>query len=282
MANSKETAKKQYKHFVQSVPEKSDWFKGFNFLLIESMQDLEDSFKNFEDGKTFIALDTETSDLDPENLELVGYSYCMDGKNAYYVPINHFNYGHNLGEEAVAYIYDKMCRARQVFMYNVKFDARVFEYRGFKELSEEDKKKRFMFVRYDMSKVKLFDVMIPCWLSDTNVKMPSLKMCLSEDTFVKTTNGDKYIQDVKVGDFVVLGDTSFKVLDNMYKGIKPLLELEFEDGSIVKCTEDHQFLVRGSLGLFWVMAKDLTEDMDIVESKDITKEDIKFLLEGRA
>lgn len=173
----KQEAKAAYKHFVQAAKKVPDWHKNFNFVLIESMEELQKVFdeSKWEPGKSFMSLDTETTDLDAEKLELVGYSFCIDGKTAYYAPVYHFEYEHNLGEDAVEFIYQRMCEARRVFMYNMKFDARVFEFRGYKENEEKLKDKRWLFVKYDMSKVNYFDVSIPCWLGDTNMKLPSLK-----------------------------------------------------------------------------------------------------------
>lgn len=171
----KAEAKAAYKHFVPPARKVENWWKNFNFILIESMEDLKNAFKDFVPGKSFMSFDTETTGLDAEELELVGFSFCLDGKSAYYVPVYHFQYPGNLGEPAVQFIYDRMCEAKKVFMYNMKFDARVLEYRGYQEHKEELDKKRWMFVKYDMSKVPYFDVSIPVWLGDTNIKLPSLK-----------------------------------------------------------------------------------------------------------
>lgn len=122
-----------------------------------------------------MSFDTETTGLNFEELELVGYSYCLDGKTAYYVPIYHFEYEHNLGEEAVEFIYNKMCEATKVFMFNARYDMRVFEFRGYKENKDKLKDKRFKYVKYDMSKVNYYDVAVPVWNADTNIKLPSLK-----------------------------------------------------------------------------------------------------------
>jgi DNA topoisomerase-2 len=44
-------------------------------------------------------------------------------------------------------------------------------------------------------------------------------------------------------------------------------EIELEDGTIVKCTDNHRFLVNGE----YIEAKDLTEDMDILDIKKVEK-----------
>lgn len=171
MANEK--AKSGYKHWVGAVPKIENWYKNFNFVLVESMEDLESIFKDKEDY--YMAFDTETTGLDFEEIDLVGYSFCLDGKTAYYVPVYHFQCEGNLGEESVKFIYERMCEAKKVFMYNMRYDARIMEYYGYKENKADLDKRRWMYAKFDMSKVDYYDVSVPVWLADTNQKYPSLK-----------------------------------------------------------------------------------------------------------
>lgn len=171
MANEK--AKSDYKHWVGAVPKIENWYKNFNFVLVESMEDLESIFKDKKDY--YMAFDTETTGLDFEEIDLVGYSFCLDGKTAYYVPVYHFQYGGNLGEESVKFIYERMCEAKKVFMYNMRYDARIMEYYGYKENKADLDKRRWVYAKFDMSKVDYYDVSVPVWLADTNQKYPSLK-----------------------------------------------------------------------------------------------------------
>ena len=171
MANEK--AKSDYRHWVGAVPKIENWYKNFNFVLVESMEDLESIFKDKKDY--YMAFDTETTGLDFEEIDLVGYSFCLDGKTAYYVPVYHFQYEGNLGEESVKFIYERMCEAKKVFMYNMRYDARIMEYYGYKENKADLDKRRWMYAKFDMSSVDYYDVSIPVWLADTNQKYPSLK-----------------------------------------------------------------------------------------------------------
>lgn len=171
MANKE--AKIDYKHWVGAVPKVGSWYKNFNFVLVESMKDLENIFKDKKDY--YMAFDTETTGLNFEEIDLVGYSFCLDGKTAYYVPVYHFQYEGNLGEESVKFIYERMCEAKKVFMYNMRYDARIMEYYGYKENKEDLDKRRWMYAKFDMSKVDYYDVSVPVWLADTNQKYPSLK-----------------------------------------------------------------------------------------------------------
>ena len=202
MASGKAEAKSIYKHYVPAVKAVDDWFKNFNFVLIESMKDLETVFVNYKPGTYYMSFDTETTGLNFEELDLVGYSFCLDGKTCYYVPVYHFNYEHNLGEPAVEFIYHKMVEAKVVFMFNARYDMRVFEFRGYKEKKEELKDKRFRYVRYDMSKVNYFDLAVPCWNADTNKKMPSLKWSSEHFLGLKQMHFDEVID--QAGNFFYL------------------------------------------------------------------------------
>ena len=274
---SKAEAKKTYKHFVPEAKKVPDWYKNFNFVLVTSMGQLNQIFINskWEPGKSFIAFDTETTGLDFEELDLVGYSFCIDGKSAYYVPVNHYEYENNLGEPSVKFIYDRMCEANKVFMYNARYDERVIEMVGFKDLSEEDKKKRFNFVKYDMSKVNIYDVMNSVFNADTNIKLPSLKNCFVAGTEILTTNGKKSIENVSCGDKVVLGGKEFNVIESSCSGVRDVIKLEFEDGYKVQCTPDHKFLVRRENELVWVEAEYLTDSDNIVTLGDLRYEELK-------
>lgn len=192
MANEK--AKSDYKHWVGAVPKIENWYKNFNFVLVESMEDLESIFKDKKDY--YMAFDTETTGLDFEEIDLVGYSFCLDGKTAYYVPVYHFQYEGNLGEESVKFIYERMCEAKKVFMYNMRYDARIMEYYGYKENKADLDKRRWMYAKFDMSKVDYYDVSVPVWLADTNQKYPSLKWSSLHFLGIEQLHFDEVIENV--------------------------------------------------------------------------------------
>lgn len=189
----KEKDKANYVPWVGAVPKIENWYKNFNFVLVESMEDLEKIF----DGKKdfYMAFDTETTGLDFEEIDLVGYSFCLDGKTAYYVPVYHFQYSGNLGEESVKFIYDRMCDAKKVFMYNMRYDARIMEYYGYKDNKEELDKKRWLYAKFDMSKVSYYDVSVPVWIADTNIKYPSLKWASLHYLGIEQLHFDEVIED---------------------------------------------------------------------------------------
>ena len=189
----KEKDNANYVPWVGAVPKIENWYKNFNFVLVESMEDLEKIF----DGKKdyYMAFDTETTGLDFEEIDLVGYSFCLDGKTAYYVPVYHFQYSGNLGEESVKFIYDRMCEAKKVFMYNMRYDARIMEYYGYKDNKEELDKKRWLYAKFDMSKVSYYDVSVPVWIADTNIKYPSLKWASLHYLGIEQLHFDEVIED---------------------------------------------------------------------------------------
>ena len=189
----KEKDKVNYVPWVGAAPKIENWYKNFNFVLVESMEDLG---KIFEGKKDFyMSFDTETTGLDFEEIDLVGYSFCLDGKTAYYVPVYHFQYSGNLGEDSVKFIYDRMCEAKKVFMYNMRYDARIMEYYGYKDNKEELDKKRWLYAKFDMSKVSYYDVSVPVWIADTNIKYPSLKWASLHYLGIEQLHFDEVIED---------------------------------------------------------------------------------------
>jgi hypothetical protein len=84
-------------------------------------------------------------------------------------------------------------------------------------------------------------------------------MCLAGETLIKTSEGNKPIKDIKVGDYVYALNGlkevthAFNPSDLDGKN-KTFLELSFEDGSTVRCTHDHKFLLDNKE---WVEAHEL-------------------------
>jgi len=75
------------------------------------------------DANTLIAFDTETTGLDYEKESLVGFSFCLNEEEAYYVPIAHFYLGvsEQISKEDANGAIRKIFNSR-VIGHNIKFD----------------------------------------------------------------------------------------------------------------------------------------------------------------
>ena len=158
-------ATKEYTHFVPAVPVNDKYENDKTYVLIESIDQLKEIL---DKGRGFtIAWDTETTGLNPEESEIVGYSFTFDGKTGYYCPVKHYDLA--LGKSSLDLFYESLKNAQYSLLYNARFDIRIMEYSGY-DMS-------FLYSKDDegVSHAKFFDVMNMSWLSDTNVVLPSLK-----------------------------------------------------------------------------------------------------------
>jgi len=103
--------------------------------------------------------------------------------------------------------------------------------------------------------------------------------CVVEGTMIQTPDGLVAVQELKVGDVVLTRDgvdTVERVWnpETLVEGTPECIEVEFDDGFKVVCSEDHLFLV----GDNWVPAKDLvvgvqclTNNMSTLKVTNITR-----------
>ena len=95
--------------------------------------------------------------------------------------------------------------------------------------------------------------------------------CLTEDMKILMSDGTyKNIKDIQEGDKVVthLGNIKTVIGKSSRPSFDDLIELDLGNRKI-KCTENNQFLVLINGKETWVKAKDLTEDMELLELGDI-------------
>jgi hypothetical protein len=95
--------------------------------------------------------------------------------------------------------------------------------------------------------------------------------CFDGDTEISTPSGKIKIKDLIPGDKIInlceetkiyKEDTIVKVHRNLTKSSSSeMLELTFDEGQVIKVTSEHKFLT--TLG--WVKAKDLTENMEVID-----------------
>ena len=115
-----------YEHFVPFVKERPEYPGANTHILVRTIEELKSYLK---DENKFMAVDTESTSLNPEEGFLVGYSFSFDGKTGYYVPVNHHNYG--LGKESLDILVEFMRTRKMNFLYNVRFDFRYIEFAGY-------------------------------------------------------------------------------------------------------------------------------------------------------
>jgi len=85
--------------------------------------------------------------------------------------------------------------------------------------------------------------------------------CFDGDTLVKIHEGYKQIKDITTDDIVVSFNEETQTTENnkvtrLFKYDEcpsPLVELEFDNGQKITCTDNHKFYVEGK----WIEAKDL-------------------------
>ena len=167
---------KDYVHFVPQSKKDSRFPDAYEYVLIESIDQLKEVLTTEE---KYIAWDLETTGLNPETSEIVGIAFCMDGKTTYYLPIHHIAQPF-LGREGLEVFYEALFQFKTSFVFNMRFDYRFMEH-----------------AEFDMSKLPYFDVSVAVWFADTNHKMPSLKWSAKHflgwdmQTFEETL-GDSY------------------------------------------------------------------------------------------
>ncbi|WP_298832474.1 DNA polymerase I [uncultured Campylobacter sp.] len=134
---------------LQNSGENAEFKLGFNANLLTDESAIESLLANITE-ETIIAFDTETTDIDTQSAKLVGFSFCFNDENAYYVPVAHSylgapkQVGTDFAAWAVGQIY-KGCVVGQ----NLKYDFKVVK----RNLGLEPP-------------VKFKDTMVLAWLAD--------------------------------------------------------------------------------------------------------------------
>lgn len=96
----------------------------------------------------------------------------------------------------------------------------------------------------------------------TGAYVPIKKMgggCLTYGTNIKTPNGHVEIQNLKIGDYVTTLFGDKKISETFVFDNKDVFEITFDDGTKIKCSGDHKFLIDGEWKSVYVM-------MDVVKN----------------
>ena len=98
------------------------------------------------------------------------------------------------------------------------------------------------------------------WCRQNNILIGFGRGCFAPDMLVKTTVGDKKIQDIEIGDIVYGRKGPNEVINKFeYEVDEELIELELDNGQKIICTKDHKIY---------------TKNRGYVEAQDLTQEDI--------
>jgi len=134
---------------VKVIEKKED----VEYILLDDEEKLL-NLVNSIDNETIVAFDTETTDIDTRNAEIVGFSFAYEKNKAYYVPIGHFYLGapEQISKEtAVKAI--SILNNKKLVLQNFKYDYAIVK----KTLGFE---------------LKLYaDTMILAWLLDSSSKI---------------------------------------------------------------------------------------------------------------
>ena len=124
------------KNFYQE--EKNHKISNKNYELIENEEDI-DKWLNEAEESGEIAVDTETSSLDPHQAKLVGISFSTKIGKACYIPIGHTK-GKNLEEKKVIKKIKPILEDKSIkkIGQNIKFDYIIFYHKGINMNSMED------------------------------------------------------------------------------------------------------------------------------------------------
>jgi DNA polymerase-1 len=94
----------------------------FNRELIKTNEQFNVVLEIIKEDKV-ISLDTENSGLNPKFCTAQGFSFSVDGKTGYYVPVNHVDCKTNLGKRFKEVLKNK----KIIVMHNAVYDAGIFE-----------------------------------------------------------------------------------------------------------------------------------------------------------
>lgn len=108
----------------------------------------------------------------------------------------------------------------------------------------------------------------------TGAYVPIKKMgggCLVFGTKIQTPEGLVEVQNIRVGDYVNTIHGDKRVTETFSFNNKEVYEISFDDGSTIKCSIDHKFLVNGD----WKSVNDLLNEGKNTEKLNIEVADMK-------
>jgi len=112
---------------VQDVQDKLAYWKERNFITVCTVQELEELCDHLIQKGAF-AVDSETTGLQPLEVDLVGISFCADEERAYYVPCGHKTEEEQLPMDVVLAALKPILEnpLYKKYLHNAKYDMLVF------------------------------------------------------------------------------------------------------------------------------------------------------------
>jgi hypothetical protein len=89
------------------------------------------------------------------------------------------------------------------------------------------------------------------------------RTCLAEGQLIETPDGNKRIETINIGDYVISGSGKpRKIIGKFSRKALKIIEIELTNGKRIKCTDDHLFLTDKG----WIKAGELTGNEEIKET----------------
>ncbi len=124
-----------------------------DYILIGSVEEFEEVISQASGKK--VAIDLETTSLDPLKADIVGISMSFEEGKAYYIPVSH-KMGKNLNKSTVLKGMRRLFESSEVIGQNIKYDLSVLKVHGVNPVTPH------------------FDTMVAAWLLNPDEKKFSL------------------------------------------------------------------------------------------------------------
>ena len=114
---------------VQDIQTKIEYWKQRNFITVQTVEQLNELCDHMCAKGTF-AIDTETTGLEPLEVDLVGVSVCIDENHAYYIPCGHTTGEVQLSRDIVLAMLKPILENAQIkkYLHNAKYDMLVLSH----------------------------------------------------------------------------------------------------------------------------------------------------------
>ena len=110
----------------KSIKKETSSHFNYNAILVENQAMLKELMAQITPD-SIVSFDTETTDLDVLCAKIVGFSFSLDGINAYYAPISHSYLGvpEQISKELALEFINSLFNAKVVIGHNLKYDLEI-------------------------------------------------------------------------------------------------------------------------------------------------------------